>query len=156
MGDIGGWGYRPWASSASEVTDPVFYRAEVLRWLIDLKTFFISLGDRKQRKVLTHAGDKPITSDANLERMKSTIQSSMVSFGLNLRPARSADRNRNWLPYSSNSMWGLSRTVVLVASEMVLSSRGVVEDGFVNTEDGRVEYAGTANAKMEFCLGSTV
>ena len=46
--------------------------------------------------------------------------------------------------------------MVFVASGMSLSSNAVVEDGSAGTEDGRVEYTGTANAKIEFCLGSTV
>lgn len=84
------------------------------------------------------------------------VHSSIVSFALNLRPARSADRNRNWFPYSSNSIWGSSITVVFVVSGGPPSNRGVAENEPADAEGGRVEYKGTANENMEFCFGRTV
>jgi hypothetical protein len=43
--------------------------------------------------------------------------------------------------------------VALVGS---LSTSGGAEDEAAGAEGGRVEYNGTANAKMEFCFGRTV
>jgi hypothetical protein len=46
--------------------------------------------------------------------------------------------------------------VIFVASDQSLSTKAVAEDEPASAEGGRVEYNGTANAKMEFCFGRTV
>jgi hypothetical protein len=63
------------------------------------------------------------------------VYSSIVSLYLNFRPARSAERNRNWFPYSSNSKRGLSRTVVSGVSAAPGSGNGMC--GLC--DDGNVE-----------------
>lgn len=78
------------------------------------------------------------------------IQSSTVSLCLNLRPARSAERKRNWFPWSSNSRWGRCRTVVFGTS-----GSGVGSGWFCVYETGRVEYNGTAKENIEFSFGMT-
>jgi len=72
---------------------------------------------------------------------------------LNLRPARSAERKRNWFPYSSNSMCGTSSTVRGKASSDGAVGRGRGVSAVWSSES--VEYRGMDRMNIEFCFGKT-
>jgi len=80
----------------------------------------------------------------------------MLSLCLNFRPARSADRKQNWLPYSSISICGPSRTVAARCESP--SPLPLFVPKFVpeSPPASSVLYKGTANAKTDPCFGKTV
>jgi hypothetical protein len=100
--------------------------------------------------------------------------SSMVSLCLNFRPARSAARKQNWLPYSSNSMCGPSSTVRVSGVSSPPASASAASRPFVpefvpepvaagadaeaerDGDSDSILYRGTAKAKTDPCFGSTV
>ena len=99
----------------------------------------------------------PLRVRQRIRMVKMFVHNSIESLCLNFRFARSAERKQNWLPCSSNSIWGWSKTVfwtglVDEACPELRPTGAEVDDAW---SAGVAEYNGIAKEKTECGFGIT-